>query len=250
MPAADITDAHAAYSQLHAQVAGYRCTRAELAARLLSADPETLGTWFGLAMSWAMRWRPAKRDDPAAAAGHAALATSLAAELECRTAGPAPGPAALPVIRFCGSCGGYIRCGHEPPVTGPAGTGLPGTLQVLWTPAHPHPRDRAPRGGDPSRAEQAAILAALSLATQDSLAVETDKAGDLIVLATAEEAGDDEAGTWIVGLALHDPQDGWYLGCVTCKGQIEESDAGMCLPCRQDAAIADAEQQAAADAGW
>jgi hypothetical protein len=244
MPATGITDDHAAYDGLHAQVAGYRCTRAGLAVRLRGEDRVTLGTWFGLAMSWCL----AKRGDPADGAAHAALATSLAAELECRTADQAARPVAPPAIRFCGACGGYTRCGHEPPVTGPAGTGLPGTLQVLWTTAHPHPRDNAPRGGEPSAAEQAAILAALSLAIQDSLSIETDNAGDLIVLATAEDVEDDEAATWIVGLALHDPRDGWYLGCVTCKGQIEESDAGMCLPCRHDAAIEDAEQQAAAEA--
>jgi hypothetical protein len=104
---------------------------------------------------------------------------------------------------------------------------------VLWSTAHPHLRGGVPRGGVPSGAEQAEILAALSLAARASLSIQAGNAGDLVVLAE-EAAEEDEAGTRIAGLALHDPRDGWYLGCMTCKGEIEESDSGMCPPCRRD----------------
>jgi hypothetical protein len=245
--AAGIAAARAAYNSLHAQIAGYRCTRGEFADQIRRQGYAALGAWFGQAADG----RLVRGDQPENLAAHAAIATSLMAEFERRAAGRDDSPAAPPpVIRFCGFCDGYTRCGHEPPVTGPAAGGLPDTIQVLWTPAHPHPRAGAPPGGEPSDAEQAKILAALSLATRASLRIQADRAGDLVVLAEEAAEEEDEAATWIVGLALHDPRDGWYLGCVTCKDQIEESDSGMCLPCRRDAAADDAEQPAAAQAGW
>ena len=240
----DITAAWHAYDRLHALIAAYSCTRRALAARLRHQDHVTLGLWFGRAMSG----RLVLSDEPADRAAHAAIATSLVAELERRAAGEDAGSAAPPATRFCGVCGGYVRCGHEPPVTGPAASRLSDTIQVLWTTAHPHLCGGAPRGGLPSDAEQAAILAALDLATRASLRIEVDAAGDLVVL--AEQADEEEPETWIVGLALHDPEDGWYLGCITCKAGIEECDSAMCQPCRENAAAADAEQRAAAEAGW
>jgi hypothetical protein len=243
----DITAAWDAYDRLHALIAGYRCTRRALAARLRHQDHVTLGLWFGRAMSG----RLVKSDEPADGAAHAAIATSLIAELEQRAAGEDAVPAARPATRFCGACGGYTRCGHEPPVTGPAARDLSDTIQVLWTTEHPHRCGGAPRGGQPSAAEQAEILEALSLATRASLSIQAENAGDLVVLAEEAAEGDEgEPHTWIVGLALHDPQDGWYLGCITCKGEIAECDSAMCQPCRENAAVVDAEQRAAAEAGW
>ncbi len=35
------------------------------------------------------------------------------------------------------------------------------------------------------------------------------------------------------GLAIHS-EDGWHLGCIGCRDEIEEADSGMCRPCRLD----------------
>jgi hypothetical protein len=246
IPITDITAAHAAYDRLHALIAGYRCTRGELAAEIRRQHYVVLGAWFGRAMDG----RLVMGDDPADGAAHAAILTSVMAEFEQRAArdragGEDAGTAAPPLVSFCGVCGGYTRCGHEPPAIGPAGGGLPDTIQVLWTSAHPHRCGAAPRGGQPSDTQQDKILAALDLATLASLRIQADRAGDLVVLAE-----DDEASTWILGLALHDPCDGWYLGCITCKTAIGEYDAARCELCRRDAAVDAADQVAASEADW
>jgi hypothetical protein len=85
--------------------------------------------------------------------------------------------------------------------------------------------------------ESAAILAALPLHPRPGLyvAAEPDAKGSLTVL---ECAPDDGAGDAICGLAVRDEdavEDGWYLGCITCRAEIEEADAGMCRLCREDA---------------
>lgn len=94
-------------------------------------------------------------------------------------------------------------------------------------------------------AEDAAIIAALRLRPRPGLYIDHDSRREqLLVL---EEPSDPEDGGAIIGLALPDGAGGWYLGCITCQGDIEEADAGMCLPCREDAAWRDEQQRASQD---
>lgn len=81
--------------------------------------------------------------------------------------------------------------------------------------------------------QQAAILAALQLRQQARLYVTPDPAagGDPTVLGQRDDP-DEGPVEWIVGLAIRD-QDGWYLGCIDCRGEIGEADSGMCRPCRE-----------------
>lgn len=88
--------------------------------------------------------------------------------------------------------------------------------------------------------DSASILAALPLRPRPELYVEDaiDESGHLLILESAtpealEEGDDSEV---IIGLAVHD-ENGWYLGCVTCKQEIAEEDSGMCAGCRSDAAF-------------
>jgi hypothetical protein len=84
------------------------------------------------------------------------------------------------------------------------------------------------------REEDAAIIAALSLGPRPGLYLDRDgPRDDLLVL--EDPAGPDDAGA-IIGLAVPDPRGGWYLGCITCGDEIDEADAGMCRPCREDKA--------------
>lgn len=81
--------------------------------------------------------------------------------------------------------------------------------------------------------QQAEILAALQLRQQARLYVKPDPGagGDLTVLGQGDDPGEGPVG-WFVGLAIRD-QDGWYLGCIGCRGEIGEADSGMCRPCRE-----------------
>ena len=81
--------------------------------------------------------------------------------------------------------------------------------------------------------QQAEILAALHLRQQASLYIKPDPGaeGDLTVLGSSEDP-DEGPVEWIVCLAIRD-QDGWYLGCIDCRGEIGEADSGMCRPCRE-----------------
>ena len=91
---------------------------------------------------------------------------------------------------------------------------------------------------------EAEILAVLPLRPRPALyLVPVPRSGDLMV----QERGREGEGDAIIGLAVHDP-DGWYLGCIECRAEIEEADSGMCRPCRQDRAIRDEEFQRADDA--
>jgi hypothetical protein len=84
------------------------------------------------------------------------------------------------------------------------------------------------------REEDAAIIAALPLRPRPGLYLDRDDPrDDLLVL--EDPAGPDDAET-IIGLAVLDGPGGWYLGCITCRDQIDEADAGMCRPCREDKA--------------
>lgn len=80
---------------------------------------------------------------------------------------------------------------------------------------------------------QAEILAALQLGQQACLYVKPDPGagGDLTVLGGRDDP-DEGPVEWIVGLAIRD-RDGWYLGCIDCRGEIDEADSGMCRPCRE-----------------
>lgn len=83
-------------------------------------------------------------------------------------------------------------------------------------------------------AEAGAILAVLPLHPRPGLYInpEPDAKGNLTVL---ELDADGDQGEAICGLAVRG-DDGWYLGCIECRAEIEESGAGMCRPCREDAA--------------
>jgi len=87
--------------------------------------------------------------------------------------------------------------------------------------------------------QQAGILAALQLLQPASLYIEPDPGaeGDLTVLGRREDP-DEGPVEWIVGLAIRD-QDGWYLGCIDCRGEIDEADSGMCRPCHEQRARQD-----------
>ncbi len=99
--------------------------------------------------------------------------------------------------------------------------------------AAPHPA---------SPAHSAAILAALPLRPRPGLYLEPaqGRPGDLVVM---ERTEDPEEGDAIIGLAVRG-EDGWYLGCIGCRGEVEEADSGMCQPCRQDAAWQDEQDRA------
>jgi hypothetical protein len=57
------------------------------------------------------------------------------------------------------------------------------------------------------------------------------RGGYLTVLESIRSgAADDEV---IIGLALYDDDDGWYLGCMACCQPIGEAAAGMCVNCRR-----------------
>jgi len=83
-----------------------------------------------------------------------------------------------------------------------------------------------------------AILAALPLRQRPALYIDagTDETGHLLILEASADPEDGSEG--IIGLAVKDG-DGWYLGCITCKQEIEEADSGMCRPCREDAEYQD-----------
>jgi hypothetical protein len=83
--------------------------------------------------------------------------------------------------------------------------------------------------------QSAQIVAALPLRRRSGLYVhpEPDSKGSLTILDRCEDASDGPSES-IVGLALHDDEQGWYLGCIECRGEIEEADGGMCRPCRED----------------
>ncbi len=68
--------------------------------------------------------------------------------------------------------------------------------------------------------QQAEILAALQLRHPARLYVKPDPGagGDLTVLGRRDDPGEGPV-EWIVGLAICD-QDGWYLGCIDCRGEI------------------------------
>ena len=80
--------------------------------------------------------------------------------------------------------------------------------------------------------DSAGIIAALPLRPRPGLYIDQapDETGHLLVL---EEPADP-----IIGLAIRG-EDGWYLGCIECCGEIEEADSGMCRPCRADLAYED-----------
>ena len=86
--------------------------------------------------------------------------------------------------------------------------------------------------------DSADILAALPLRQRPGLYVEaaTDESGHLLILEASTDPEDDSEG--IIGLAVKG-DDGWYLGCITCKQEIEEADSGMCRDCREDAEYQD-----------
>jgi hypothetical protein len=87
--------------------------------------------------------------------------------------------------------------------------------------------------------DSAAILTALPLRQRPELYIDaaTDESGHLLILeeSTDPEGDGSEA---IIGLAIRDG-GGWYLGCITCKQEIEETDSGMCRDCREDAEYQD-----------
>jgi hypothetical protein len=81
--------------------------------------------------------------------------------------------------------------------------------------------------------QQAEILVGLQLRQQASFHVtpQPSTGRDLTVLGRRDDP-DEGPIEWIVGLAIRD-QDGWYLGCIDCRGEIGEADGGMCRPCRE-----------------
>ncbi len=87
------------------------------------------------------------------------------------------------------------------------------------------------------------IIAALPLRPRPALYLELAqprgalRPGDVL---TILERGGPEEGDAIIGLAIRDDDGSWYLGCIECRGGIEEADSGMCKPCRQDLAAQDA----------
>jgi hypothetical protein len=91
------------------------------------------------------------------------------------------------------------------------------------------------------REEDAAIIAALPLRPRPGLYLDRDDTrDDLLVL--EDPTGPEDADA-IIGLAVPDGQGGFYLGCITCRGEIDEADAGMCQPCREDEAWRDQQHQ-------
>ncbi len=80
------------------------------------------------------------------------------------------------------------------------------------------------------QSEDAGILAALPLRRGRQLYVAPpDEDGRLVVMEEVEDPADDV----IVGLAIC-AAGSWYLGCIGCRREIREADAGMCMTCRQD----------------
>lgn len=82
--------------------------------------------------------------------------------------------------------------------------------------------------------DSAKILADLPLRPRADLYVESrpDARGNFLVM---EERADDVGCTALIGLAISE-EGGWYLGCIECRDEISEFDAGMCRRCREDAA--------------
>jgi hypothetical protein len=89
-------------------------------------------------------------------------------------------------------------------------------------------------------AASAKILAALPLRLRPGLAAEPvpGRPGEAVIV---ERSGDPEDAGVILGLAVHDSGDNWLLACVGCREEIDEADAGMCQPCREECARRDSE---------
>jgi hypothetical protein len=87
--------------------------------------------------------------------------------------------------------------------------------------------------------EHSEIIAALPLRQRPGLYIDPapDARGNLTVMERYEDP-DDGPGESIVGLAARS-EDGWYLGCIRCRAEIDEAAGGMCRPCRKDLARED-----------
>jgi hypothetical protein len=94
--------------------------------------------------------------------------------------------------------------------------------------------------------DSAEILADLPLRARPSLYVEAtaNAHGNFLVL---EEGPDDDGSAGIIGLAICGEDGNWYLGCIECRAEIEETDSGMCRLCREDAAW---QEQARPERDW
>lgn len=98
------------------------------------------------------------------------------------------------------------------------------------------------RGTPPAR--EAEILASLPLRQRPELYIAHPPGAEGLLTIMERGTAEAEGVDGIVGLALNDDADGnWYLGCVVCSDQIEESDAGVCKPCRQDLALEHAQRR-------
>jgi hypothetical protein len=71
-----------------------------------------------------------------------------------------------------------------------------------------------------------------------------DRRGNFLIVEVTEDSAD--TGDAILGVAMPEV-DGWDLGCMTCGDGLDIADAGMCEPCREDAAWQDQQE---ADAAW
>ena len=93
------------------------------------------------------------------------------------------------------------------------------------------------------------ILAALPLRPRPGLYIgqDTGRGGALLILESPDDP-DDQGADAIIGLAVPGQGGGWYLGCIECRAEIAQEDAGMCRPCREDAALHDLQRQAAQEA--
>jgi len=92
-----------------------------------------------------------------------------------------------------------------------------------------------------------AIIGALQLRPRPGLYVDHDDRRENLLVLEEPSDPEDSGADAIIGLALPDGRGSWYLSCITCHGEIEEADAGMCQPCREDAAWQDEQQRAAQD---
>ena len=88
----------------------------------------------------------------------------------------------------------------------------------------------------PPALNSAEILAALPIRPRPGLRIEPLAGSDceFVVLEDSSDDPGDSGADAIVDLAVTGVLGGWYLGCITCNGEIAEADAGMCHGCRED----------------
>jgi hypothetical protein len=87
-----------------------------------------------------------------------------------------------------------------------------------------------------------AILDQLPVTARPGMYLDPQADSTLLLL---EESADPEDGgsAAILGVATQDGAGRWYLGCQTCRAEISKTDAGMCVPCRQDLELREREER-------